>query len=48
MTSTMSMITVDTTDALSLARWWAEQTDGNEFCVAERVEADVVIGAEAG
>jgi glyoxalase superfamily protein len=28
MTMNLAMITVDTTDALSLARWWAEQTEG--------------------
>ena len=28
MTMKLGMITVDTTDALALARWWAEQTGG--------------------
>jgi len=28
MTLTLGMITVDTTDALSLARWWADQLGG--------------------
>lgn len=28
MTLTAAMITVDTTDPLPLARWWAQQTDG--------------------
>jgi len=28
MTLTLGMITVDTTDALSLAHWWADQLDG--------------------
>lgn len=28
MTINLRMITVDTTDALALARWWAEQTGG--------------------
>lgn len=28
MTLTLGMVTVDTTDALSLARWWADQLGG--------------------
>ena len=28
MTMNLAMITVDSTDALALARWWAEQTGG--------------------
>lgn len=29
MALTLGMVTCDTTDALSLARWWAEQTGGD-------------------
>lgn len=28
MTLTLGMITTDTTDAIALATWWAQQTDG--------------------